>query len=157
MNTLYFTSNPQEPSQLTKTWTFTIKFKVKFPVYLEAALLRVCKRHREVFIIKNKLILAWRSLGSTRLLFAHFSLEEATALRFTDLQRQRCDWKEITWRIQHFHLFRVVRRCDRCIWSVLCRSLVIPTQVHVGWTPIVSIFKTCNSHVCLVFHTSFVF
>jgi len=50
-------SNPQEPSQLTKTW---------------------------------------RSLGSTRLLFAHFSLEEATALRFTDL-------------------FRVVRRCDRCI------------------------------------------
>ena len=44
-----------------------------------------------MYIIKNKLILAWRSLGSTRLLFAHFSLEEATALGFTNLQ-WRC-WR----------------------------------------------------------------
>jgi len=67
-------SNPQEPSELTKTW---------------------------------------RSLGSTRLLLAHFSLEEATALGFTDL-------------------FGVMRRCDGCIGAVLGRPLVLPTQVHVG-------------------------
>jgi len=80
----------------------------------------------------GKLAKAWRSLGPTCLFLTHFSLEEATALGFTDL-------------------LRIMGRGDGGIGSVLSVALVISGQVHVGGAPVnlytgMSIVRQASAH-----------